>query len=54
MTRAGSTAVLITGFNTGLGKDVARQLAINDKFDTIYLACRTETRARAAQADCSA
>jgi NAD(P)-dependent dehydrogenase (short-subunit alcohol dehydrogenase family) len=50
MTRAES-AVLVTGANTGLGKDVARQLAISEKFDTIYLACRNETRARAAQAD---
>lgn len=44
-------AFLITGANTGLGKDVARQLALRDGVGTIYLACRDEARARAARAD---
>lgn len=44
-------AFLITGANAGLGKDVARQLALRDDVDTIYLACRNEAKAFAAQAD---
>lgn len=51
MTQAQGNAVLITGANTGLGKDVARQLAILGEYDTIYLACRNEARAQAAKAD---
>lgn len=50
MTQADKT-VLITGANTGLGKDVARQLAVLGAFDTIYLACRDEARAQAAKSD---
>ena len=48
---ATSSAVLITGANTGLGKDVARQLAILGTFDTIYLACRSEAKAETAKRD---
>lgn len=44
-------AVLITGANTGIGKDMARQLAVRGDFDKIYLACRNEAKARTAQAD---
>jgi NAD(P)-dependent dehydrogenase (short-subunit alcohol dehydrogenase family) len=44
-------AFLITGANAGLGKDAARQLALRDDVGTIYLACRDEAKARAAQAD---
>lgn len=44
-------AFLITGANTGLGKDVARQLALRDDVDTVYLACRNETKARTARND---
>jgi NAD(P)-dependent dehydrogenase (short-subunit alcohol dehydrogenase family) len=44
-------AFLITGANAGLGKDAARQLALRDGVGTIYLACRDEAKARAAQAD---
>lgn len=51
MTTTRGGAVLITGANAGLGKDVARQLAILGDYDTIYLACRSEDRARAAQTD---
>ena len=42
---------LITGANTGLGKDVARQLAMRDDVDVIYLACRDEAKAHAARVD---
>ena len=44
-------AVLITGANAGIGKEVARQLAERDEFDTIYLACRNDAKAQAARAD---
>ena len=44
-------AALITGANSGIGKEVARQLADLDAFDTIYLACRNEAKAQAAQTD---
>jgi NAD(P)-dependent dehydrogenase (short-subunit alcohol dehydrogenase family) len=45
---------LITGANAGIGKDVARQLAIRPEFARIYLACRNQDRARAALADLEA
>ena len=44
-------AVLITGANTGLGKDLARQLALRGDFDKIYLACRNEIKGRIASND---
>jgi NAD(P)-dependent dehydrogenase (short-subunit alcohol dehydrogenase family) len=46
-----SGAVLVTGANTGLGKEVARQLAKLGEYNRIYLACRNPGRARAARAD---
>ena len=46
-----NNAFLITGANAGLGKDVARQLALRADVDSIYLACRDQAKARAAQAD---
>ena len=46
-----NNAFLITGANAGLGKDVARQLALRADVDSIYLACRDEAKAKAAQAD---
>ena len=42
---------LITGANAGLGKEVARQLALRPEIARIYLACRNRDRASAAQAD---
>src|SRR5690348_15596527 len=45
------TAVLITGANSGIGKEVARQFAALDAFDTIYLACRSAAKATAARED---
>lgn len=44
-------AFLITGANAGLGKDVARQLALRADVDLIHLACRDQAKAEAAQAD---
>ena len=42
--------ILITGANVGLGKETARQLALQDGTEKIYLACRNEERAKAAKA----
>ena len=46
--------VLITGANAGLGKEVARQLALRPEFARIYLACRNRDRANAAKAELEA
>ena len=37
--------VMITGANAGIGKEVARQLALRPEFGRIYLACRNAERA---------
>ena len=42
-------SILITGANTGLGKEAARQLALLDTTTKIYLACRNPGRAQAAK-----
>ena len=42
-------SVLITGANAGIGKDVARQLALLDTTEKIYLGCRNESRAQVAK-----
>jgi NAD(P)-dependent dehydrogenase (short-subunit alcohol dehydrogenase family) len=44
-------AVLITGANSGIGKEVARQLAMRGDVEAIYLACRNETKAELARTD---
>jgi NAD(P)-dependent dehydrogenase (short-subunit alcohol dehydrogenase family) len=46
--------VLITGANAGIGKDVARQLALRPEFGRIYLGCRNAERASAAKAELEA
>jgi NAD(P)-dependent dehydrogenase (short-subunit alcohol dehydrogenase family) len=46
--------VLITGANSGIGKDVARQLALRPEIARIYLACRNQERARTAKAELEA
>ena len=52
-TLAGKT-VLITGANAGIGKDVARQLALRPEIGRIYLACRNRDRARTAKSELEA
>ena len=42
-------SVLITGANAGLGKECARQLALQNGAEKIYLGCRNEEKARAAK-----
>jgi NAD(P)-dependent dehydrogenase (short-subunit alcohol dehydrogenase family) len=46
--------VLITGANSGIGKDVARQLALRPEFARIYLAARNRERAAQAKAELEA
>jgi NAD(P)-dependent dehydrogenase (short-subunit alcohol dehydrogenase family) len=46
MVSAVDRSALITGANTGLGKDLARQLAMRGDFSKIYLACRDPEKAR--------
>ena len=46
--------VLITGANAGLGKEVARQLALRPEIARIFLACRNPDRATAAKAELEA
>src|SRR5947199_7297991 len=48
-TPSGKT-VLITGANVGIGKDVARQLALRPEIGRIYLGCRNQDRASTAKA----
>ncbi len=46
--------VLITGANAGLGKEIARQLALRPEFARIYLACRNRDKAIAARTELEA
>lgn len=51
MTEQRAKSALITGANTGLGKDVARQLALREDFDRIYLGCRNLEKAERAKSE---
>lgn len=42
-------SILITGANAGLGKECAKQLALQGGVEKIYLGCRNEEKARIAQ-----
>ena len=46
--------MLITGANVGIGKDVARQLALRPEIGRIYLGCRSRDRAATAKVDLEA
>lgn len=46
-----ASAALITGANSGIGKEVARQLAARADIDRVYLACRNPAKAQAASED---
>jgi len=54
MTDAKGKAALVTGANSGIGKDVARQLALRPEIARIYLACRNQDRATTAKAELEA
>ncbi len=51
MTQNQGKTILITGANTGLGKELARQLALRGDFERIYLGCRNPEKAQRAKAD---
>ena len=42
-------SIMITGANAGLGKESARQVALLDSTQKIYLACRNDERAKEAK-----
>ncbi|MBL4586138.1 MAG: SDR family NAD(P)-dependent oxidoreductase [Flavobacteriales bacterium] len=46
--------VLITGANSGIGKDTARQIALLSETEKVYLGCRNPQRAEAAKKELEA
>ena len=52
-TTTGKT-VLVTGANVGLGKDIARQLALRPEIARVHLACRNPDKATRAKAELEA
>ena len=45
MDRPASRVAMITGANVGIGKEVARQLALSGQYGKIILACRNRSKA---------
>lgn len=43
--------IMVTGANSGIGKDTARQLALLNTTEKVYLACRNEEKAKIAKED---
>jgi NAD(P)-dependent dehydrogenase (short-subunit alcohol dehydrogenase family) len=54
MAAGAGRSVLITGANSGIGKEVARQLALRQDVARVYLACRNRDRATVAKAELEA
>ena len=54
MSTSADRTVLITGANAGIGKEVARQLALRPEIARIHLACRNQDKAIVAKADLEA
>ena len=50
----GNAVVLVIGANSGIGKDVARQLALTDHYGTVILGCRDERKGADAKAELEA
>jgi NAD(P)-dependent dehydrogenase (short-subunit alcohol dehydrogenase family) len=51
MSEQRAKSALITSASTGLGKDLARQLAQRQDFDWIYLGCRNPAKAERAMSE---